>query len=56
MCFYHSNYTYIDDFINNKNSLYRGLLNHVVHAHGSWFLMKGAPLGIEHDWLKLQTP
>lgn len=43
MYFYHSNCTYSDDFTNNKNSLYRGLLNNVAHAHGSWFLLNGAP-------------
>ena len=29
----------------NKNHIYKGVVEYVANACGSWFLMKGAPLG-----------
>ena len=47
-------YTYVNDYIieigrvstwvlPKKKLVYRGFLGYLMSAHGSWFLMKGAP-------------
>ena len=35
------------DFTHTKKLVHRGYLEYVMNGCGSWFLMKGAPIGVQ---------